>query len=143
MVDLTTHKPDIFIEGVHVIFPVLFKGLAGREFVAAEFDGELEAVRSQVVVVLHAAANRVPVGAVRDAVLEVSCGHVAALSVLVGHVGVVVGEELRHFPKKTPVLLLLLKLISLVYSCLSSYWKSWSSGVAEYLVSWLFESSYG
>ena len=43
--------------------------------------------------------------------------------------------------KKAPILLLL-KLIVL-FMFVFSYWKSWSSGVAEYLVSWLFESSYG
>lgn len=64
-----------------VVIP-LTRQLTGRGiFATAEFEGDFEAVGVDVVEVLHAAADFVPKGAVRDAVGEV----VVLASVAFGH----------------------------------------------------------
>ena len=88
-------QPDELVERVHVVAPVLAEGAAGRPLLAAELHGDLEAVGGQVVEVLHAAAHRVPLGAVGDSVGEVVGDHVTLDLELGGHVGVHVGEEER------------------------------------------------
>ncbi len=97
--DANVREPDEFVESVHVVLPVLGERVARRELLTAELDGDLEAVRGQVVKVLHATAHRIPVGAVGDAVREVVWDHVALDLILRGHVGVQVRKEQRNVPE--------------------------------------------
>lgn len=101
--DADVREPHVLVQRVEVVLPVLGERVARREFGAAELDGELEAVGGQVVVVLHAAAHRVPLGAVGDAVREVVGDHVALDAVLRRHVRVQVGVEQCQVLEQTVV----------------------------------------
>jgi len=88
-------EPHELIERIDIVPPVLTKRTPRRKLVTAKFDRDLEAIGRQVVVVLHAAAHRIPTGAVGDTIVESVADHVARLALRVRHVGVVVGESVR------------------------------------------------
>ena len=67
--DPHVHLGDVGEEGLPVVLPEGAELLGRRVLEAAELEGDLEVVGVEVVPVLHAAAHRVPHGAIGDALV--------------------------------------------------------------------------